>query len=110
MAIINGTSFPDVVPATESVAALQQLAGDDIITLLDGNDIARGADGNDLISGGPDNDRLFGNRGQDTLQGDEGDDELHGGRQMDRSEEHTSELQSLTNLVCRLLLEKKKQN
>src|SRR5438046_7905162 len=27
----------------------------------------------------------------------------------DRSEEHTSELQSLTNLVCRLLLEKKKQ-
>src|SRR5438093_8690867 len=28
---------------------------------------------------------------------------------LDRSEEHTSELQSLTNLVCRLLLEKKKQ-
>src|SRR5438093_13561375 len=26
-----------------------------------------------------------------------------------RSEEHTSELQSLTNLVCRLLLEKKKE-
>src|SRR5438046_10745872 len=30
------------------------------------------------------------------------------GRIHDRSEEHTSELQSLTNLVCRLLLEKKK--
>src|SRR5258706_3600785 len=29
-------------------------------------------------------------------------------RLMTRSEEHTSELQSLTNLVCRLLLEKKK--
>src|SRR5438093_7474871 len=29
---------------------------------------------------------------------------------IDRSEEHTSELQSLTNLVCRLLLEKKKKN
>src|SRR5258706_5437955 len=27
-----------------------------------------------------------------------------------RSEEHTSELQSLTNLVCRLLLEKKTKN
>src|SRR5258706_8011377 len=27
----------------------------------------------------------------------------------DRSEEHTSELQSLTNLVCRLLLEKKNE-
>src|SRR5438046_7692360 len=26
----------------------------------------------------------------------------------ERSEEHTSELQSLTNIVCRLLLEKKK--
>src|SRR5262249_59656480 len=29
---------------------------------------------------------------------------------MSRSEEHTSELQSLTNLVCRLLLEKKKKH
>src|SRR5258706_10545232 len=27
-----------------------------------------------------------------------------------RSEEHTSELQSLTNIVCRLLLEKKKND
>src|SRR5258706_9314734 len=27
-----------------------------------------------------------------------------------RSEEHTSELQSLTNIVCRLLLEKKKED
>ena len=40
---------------------------------------------------------------------------LHGafgliGFMLRRSEEHTSELQSLTNLVCRLLLEKKKQN
>src|SRR5256885_11989620 len=29
---------------------------------------------------------------------------------LDRSEEHTSELQSPCNLVCRLLLEKKKQS
>src|SRR2546430_12144893 len=29
--------------------------------------------------------------------------------QWDRSEEHTSELQSQSNLVCRLLLEKKKK-
>src|SRR5690606_40184193 len=29
---------------------------------------------------------------------------------VDRSEEHTSELQSRENLVCRLLLEKKKNN
>src|SRR5258706_7243183 len=32
------------------------------------------------------------------------------GREIERSEEHTSELQSLTNLVCRLLLEKKKNS
>src|SRR2546430_3860989 len=31
-----------------------------------------------------------------------------GRRSSDRSEEHTSELQSQSNLVCRLLLEKKK--
>src|SRR5687768_18329016 len=31
-------------------------------------------------------------------------------RDADRSEEHTSELQSRIHLVCRLLLEKKKQN
>src|SRR2546430_13086338 len=32
------------------------------------------------------------------------------GRFVARSEEHTSELQSQSNLVCRLLLEKKKQD
>src|SRR2546430_7694904 len=31
-------------------------------------------------------------------------------RRLARSEEHTSELQSQSNLVCRLLLEKKKQH
>src|SRR2546425_9696983 len=31
-------------------------------------------------------------------------------KQTDRSEEHTSELQSLAYLVCRLLLEKKKKD
>src|SRR3989441_3821014 len=33
----------------------------------------------------------------------------HGSRDHARSEEHTSELQSLAYLVCRLLLEKKKE-
>src|SRR5438045_5717571 len=32
------------------------------------------------------------------------------GRPISRSEEHTSELQSLRHLVCRLLLEKKKEH
>src|SRR5258705_9265259 len=33
---------------------------------------------------------------------------VRGSERLDRSEEHTSELQSLRHLVCRLLLEKKK--
>src|SRR2546430_5966568 len=37
-----------------------------------------------------------------------GIDPVGGGKK--RSEEHTSELQSQSNLVCRLLLEKKKQD
>src|SRR2546425_6067597 len=35
---------------------------------------------------------------------------VHAGPETVRSEEHTSELQSLAYLVCRLLLEKKKKN
>src|SRR5947199_7682235 len=45
---------------------------------------------------------LSGNSGDNWLWGNAGDDTLI------RSEEHTSELQSLRHLVCRLLLEKKK--
>src|SRR4051812_49750759 len=37
------------------------------------------------------------------------DDRRDVGRRLGRSEEHTSELQSHVNLVCRLLLEKKKK-
>src|SRR5262249_62070242 len=36
--------------------------------------------------------------------------ELEQAKKTQRSEEHTSELQSLTNLVCRLLLQKKKEH
>src|SRR5256885_10584538 len=46
--------------------------------------------------------RLRGVRGEDVLQ-------VEGGARV-RSEEHTSELQSPCNLVCRLLLEKKKRD
>src|SRR5947209_9852272 len=38
------------------------------------------------------------------------DDFLRRGNRQERSEEHTSELQSRQYLVCRLLLEKKKKN
>src|SRR2546430_11712740 len=37
------------------------------------------------------------------------DEHLQAAERADRSEEHTSELQSQSNLVCRLLLEKKKK-
>src|SRR5688572_31943670 len=36
-------------------------------------------------------------------------EEREAGRRLERSEEHTSELQLQSNLVCRLLLEKKKK-
>src|SRR2546430_13734740 len=39
---------------------------------------------------------------------DRNEDAVGGGEHVERSEEHTSELQSQSNLVCRLLLEKKK--
>src|SRR2546430_13029104 len=39
-----------------------------------------------------------------------GERRRHPGGPHQRSEEHTSELQSQSNLVCRLLLEKKKTN
>src|SRR5690348_17989085 len=42
------------------------------------------------------------------LLGADGDLLGRGVRRVDRSEEHTSELQSPVHLVCRLLLEKKK--
>src|SRR5437016_10193857 len=54
----------------------------------------------DACSGLPEGDRL--ERGAEVWR-----DVL--GLALLRSEEHTSELQSLTNLVCRLLLEKKKE-
>src|SRR5688572_31378312 len=64
-------------------------------TTLFRSDRIDGQAGDDLIHGAAGNDNLKGDAGADTLEGD-------------RSEEHTSELQSQSNLVCRLLLEKKK--
>src|SRR5438093_7085732 len=56
----------------------------------------------------PDGLRIVGLRGPDACsQRARGPADQAGGTP--RSEEHTSELQSLTNLVCRLLLEKKKK-
>src|SRR5262249_61664641 len=51
------------------------------------------------LASGAATERLIATLGQALLREDAG-----------RSEEHTSELQSLTNIVCRLLLEKKKRH
>src|SRR2546426_2733246 len=56
------------------------------------------------FAGGPYSHPFWGEFGED-----ESDRSLDALRQA-RSEEHTSELQSPCNLVCRLLLEKKKKN
>src|SRR5437016_9291719 len=47
--------------------------------------------------------------GREFPMGGRHDSHVKAGTFRERSEEHTSELQSLTNLVCRLLLEKKKK-
>src|SRR5256885_7229203 len=56
-----------------------------------------------LLGGRPRIDAGVDHAAQQACQPDEG-------RRHDRSEEHTSELQSPCNLVCRLLLEKKKKH
>src|SRR2546422_6906015 len=65
-----------------------------------------------LFRSGPLRSRARASRGLLRCRG--GADRLRGRRerrrQDDRSEEHTSELQSRLHLVCRLLLEKKKKN
>src|SRR2546421_7063856 len=61
------------------------------------------------LSGTTGNDSIYGLGGDDWIGGDSGADTLVGGAGNDRSEEHTSELQSRSDLVCRLLLEKKKK-
>src|SRR3712207_8015351 len=80
-----------------------------------GHDAMAGGDEADHISGRFGNDETTGDKGSDLLGGGDGNDSLNGGPgddrvggHHDRSEEHTSELQSRQYLVCRLLLEKKK--
>src|SRR2546427_9283373 len=52
---------------------------------------------------------LFRSSGREHWTGSELLTSLNSAHQPPRSEEHTSELQSQSNLVCRLLLEKKKK-
>src|ERR1035438_6448194 len=49
-------------------------------------------------------------RARDGRKRDQPEKQNRTAKSADRSEEHTSELQSLRHLVCRLLLEKKKKN
>src|SRR3712207_8155634 len=57
----------------------------------------------------PPRQRADGERDRDAVERDRGQQIAPGDDDVDRSEEHTSELQSRQYLVCRLLLEKKKK-
>src|SRR2546425_9643265 len=73
--------------------------------------VSRGPVGDGAPQGSPVRGRAIAHRPRGAARGDlrvaELGDRHLGGRK--RSEEHTSELQSLAYLVCRLLLEKKKK-
>jgi len=103
----SGSSFNDDLRGSSGVNVLDGAAGDDYL---------EGQGGNDTLVGGLGADTLVGGVGGDTLNGGDGIDTISyvGSslavyvRLFNRSEEHTSELQSHHDLVCRLLLEKKK--
>src|SRR3712207_9014774 len=66
----------------------------------------------EVVAAGPQGGRRVvtgqgGNRRAPRAGSDDGDANRHAGNPTERSEEHTSELQSRQYLVCRLLLEKK---
>src|SRR5205814_4778985 len=63
-----------------------------------------------LMAGGPSSAQVTLNVNSVAAQNLLGSDHLAADLMWPRSEEHTSELQSLRHLVCRLLLEKKKDN
>src|SRR5256886_7095521 len=65
------------------------------------------ADARERAVGGADQPRHVAANGRNQEAHDHHDDDAADGEE--RSEEHTSELQSQSNLVCRLLLEKKKK-
>src|SRR5260370_24795352 len=88
-------------PYTTLFRSLWRVVGDDFAVDHDGDLVGQAEDHAHIV--------LHGQQGLafgDLL--DQLDEEGH--RRQDRSEEHTSELQSHLNLVCRLLLEKKKTN
>src|SRR5690606_41954707 len=75
---------------------------------LDDDTVAHDVGGRGRAVGHAGTGRLGRRLGQRSVDGEVGEVHLRVERD-DRSEEHTSELQSRENLVCRLLLEKKKK-
>src|SRR2546426_6431610 len=78
-------------------------------TLFPYTTLFRSHRGDQHRSGGPDFSGGRPGRGRRRVQGGASVDRRAEEAQKGRSEEHTSELQSPCNLVCRLLLEKKKR-
>src|SRR5690606_40150495 len=85
----------------------QKAGGIKPLGIEQGND-ENGDDVVDDRQGQKENAHRAGNRTAQQGQQAHGEGNVRGGGNGPRSEEHTSELQSRENLVCRLLLEKKK--
>src|SRR3546814_3241211 len=93
-------------------------AGDDTILGSAASETLEGGGGNDLVLGFAGDDLLRGGAGDDSLRGDLGIDRYEGGLGSDtllfpnarkRSEEHTSELQSLMRISYAVFCLKKKK-
>src|SRR5262245_7630333 len=120
--------------AGDTLSEIENLIGSaqaDTLTGDGGDNVLDGGAGNDTLDGGAGDDTMIGGAGNDVYRVDatndlvtesanEGTDRVVAtvaytipvnveALYLVRSEEHTSELQSLRHLVCRLLLEKKKK-
>src|SRR5688572_3364687 len=111
--IADAGVFYPITPSTEGGELYQQAFAEGKLNVFGQNTIAVEAEGEHAAQGGAIAFSVCGKRvvnytsGQGVVYGVE---QYYHAPGKCRSEEHTSELQSQSNLVCRLLLEKKKKN
>src|SRR5205814_3627379 len=101
--IADGGIFYPITPSTEGGELYQQAFAEGKLNVFGRSTIAVEAEGEHAAQGGAIAYSVCGNR---VVNYTSGQGVVYVVEQ--RSEEHTSELQSLRHLVCRLLLEKKK--
>src|SRR5437588_304750 len=112
---LNRPNPPIITPGTPSTQETPGTAPSDAVVLFDGKDLSKWADKDGKPAQWKVQDgymEVVAKTGNISTRDSFGDCQLHvefDNRQRNRSEEHTSELQSHSDLVCRLLLEKKKK-